>query len=131
MTSLGLGDTLCVVIWQDGLGDRNPLGYPVGAEIEGSKQRIEVVNGEVDSVVQIRIESIRPNRVIGRIIDDFAPDTPEWENARKVLGNEHDLDTEIIEQSGGPRLMIRSTSDYENQWKKQRQKVLDQIPERD
>jgi len=131
MSSLGLGDTLCVIVWRKGLNGGNPLAYPVEDEEVPSGQRIEVINGQVDTVAQIRIESVESSRAIGRAVDEFKPGTTEWEDAVNRLGENHDLSDETIEQSNRKRTTIRSDYDYENQWKKQKQRVLDELPERD
>jgi hypothetical protein len=131
MNSYSLGDTICVLIWQAGTGQSHPLAKPLSDASNSTKRSIEVVNGETNTVVKVRIESIESDRVIGRVVENFNPDSPERENAREILSSEYDFDTNVVEQSGETRLMIRSTSDYENQWKDQQQKVLDQLPDRD
>ena len=131
MTDLKLGDNCFVVIWRDGIGERNPIGHPIDNKIVSPKQKIEVPNGSVDTVVQIRVEKIDSDRVIGRIVDHFESDVPKWEDKRDILTNRYDLETEVSQESGGRRLMIMATSDYENQWQKQKKAVFDQITDRD
>ncbi len=135
MSFLELGDTLRVIVWRESLGGRNALGYPVEKQELPERPRVEMINRNVNTVAQIRIESITPNRIIGRVLDEFGPGTPEWETARdvsdEVLDIHPTLDTEIIEQSNEPRVTIRSEFDYVNQWKKQKQKILDELPDRD
>jgi len=131
MSSLGLGDTLYVIVWRKGLDNGNPQAYPVEDEEVPPEQRIEVINGQVDTVAQIRIESVESNRAIGRAVDVFKPGTTEWEDALNRLDKNHNLGDETIEQSNRKRTTIRSDLDYENQWKKQKQKVLEELPERD
>lgn len=135
MSFLELGDTLRVIVWRESLEGANTLGYPVEKRESLERHRVAIIDGNVNTVAQIRIESITPNEVIGRVLDEFEPGTLEWKTARDVLDEVLDtyptLDTEVIEQSNEPRLTIRSESDYENQWKKQKQKVLDELPDRD
>lgn len=97
---------------------------------DAEAKRIEVINGEVDTVVQTRIESISPERIVGRVTDNFEPDTPEWEEAREVLEHRYEFDTEVINQANQPRLTIRARSDYANQWKRHKQSVLSKLPDR-
>jgi hypothetical protein len=135
MSFLELGDTLRVIVWRESLEGGNALGYPVEKRELPERPRVAIIDGKINTVAQIRIESITPNEVIGRVLDEFEPGTLEWKTACDVLDEVLDthptLDTEVIEQSNEPRLTIRSESDYENQWKKQKQKVLDELPDRD
>ncbi len=130
MNDFKLGSNYFVIVWKKGIGERNPIGYPVDEEIISPERRIEIPNGEVDTVVKIRIEAIESDRIIGRIVDHFESDAPEWEGRREVLNNKYDLETEITHRSGSRRLSIRATSDYENQWEKQKKAVFDEITDR-
>lgn len=129
MSSFELGDSICVLIWRKHCG--NTLAYPIHDKPGSQDRRIEVVNGDVDTVVKIRIESIESERILGRVVEHFDQDSSEWENAREVLTDKYDLETDIVEQSTGSRLTIRATKDYENQWKEQQQNVFDLLPDRD
>jgi hypothetical protein len=128
--ALGVGDTLSVLVWREGTGDQHPRGHPVQRNVDTEGKRIDIINGEVDTVVQVRIESISPERIVGRVTDNFEPDSPEWEEAREVLEHRYEFDTEVINQANQPRLTIRAKSDYANQWKRHKQSVLSRLPDR-
>ena len=128
MVTVGLDDELCVVIWQAELGTRCPLGYPI-METEYTEKPIEVIDGEVDTVVRVRIIQQTPEKLRGKVVEHLHPESNEWDKAKEILNVEYDFETEEIEQEGRRRLMIRSSKDYHNQWVEHKKETLGKVPD--
>lgn len=130
MGSFNVNDEFRVIVWREKLGEKNPLAFPLGDELEKMDRRIEVLDADVDAVAEIRIVTREDDRYIAKVVSKFSPNSQEWKNAKETLEVNHDLEMEVTDQSENPRLMIRSTSDYENQWQEQRKMIMDQLPGR-
>ena len=128
MVTLDLGDELCVVVWREGLGRNPPLGYPITDPTYSGKP-IEVVDGEVNTVVRIRIDGETAEKLIGRVVGQIQPGTDEWEEAQEILSTEYDLEAEEIEQDGRTRLVLRSSKDFHNQWLKHKKETFGKLPD--
>jgi len=125
-----LGDSMIAVVWKRDSNYDHPLAHPVRRELETGDKRIEVIDGVVDSVVKLRIEKVEADRLLGRVFENFTPDSEEWEEAQEIIRTEYDFETEVVEQGGQRRTCIRTDEDYQKQWEKQKSETFDRTPNR-
>lgn len=129
-TIVELGEEVTVVVWKRGVKHGTAIAHLLAAGSRGLDCRIEVVDGEVDSVVRVRIEAVRPDRYVGWITDAFDRDSEEWQEARRVLRTQYDFEAEVVERREETRLTIRSSDDYHVQWLEHKRRLFQRIGNR-
>lgn len=130
MSHLDVGQEYCVVIWRDGRNGGWPVARPIGPRADDVDRRIEVLHGDVDTVVRVRIESVTPDRGLGRIVTTFDEDSEAWKDAQQTLRTQYDFGTDVVEQRERYRLSILAKRDYQIQWMEHRREIFGELPNR-